>query len=89
VEDQQVAAAIMKLGAGMFLWGVVGYLFITWWRDEKAGKATDNRRTGEQNVQIAGMTVSGRRVDEVLTWERVQAEFDRLDREASGEHPVA
>ena len=42
IEDQQIAAAIMKLGAGSYLWLIIGVLFILWWRDSQAGRADDN-----------------------------------------------
>jgi putative membrane protein len=83
VGDQQIAAAIMKLGAGTLLWAIVGKLFVQWWRDSRDGLADDH--IGSRSMvqvpknQIAGMTVSGGRVvPEVLTWEAVQAEFDSL-----------
>lgn len=97
VGDQQIAAAIMKIGAGGFLWGIVAYMFGVWHRDTEAGLADDNvRDTGEsvpafsgsrvrRGPQIAGMTIGGGRVvdreaaADVLTWETVKAELDRLD----------
>jgi putative membrane protein len=82
VGDQQLAAAMMKLGAGSLLWGIVGYLFYKWWMDCKEGRADDNIRTVSPAVNIAGMTVSGGRVEDVLTWDQVQAEFDRIDQAA-------
>jgi putative membrane protein len=93
VEDQQVAAAIMKLGAGSYLWLIIGVLFIVWWRDSQAGLADDNLRpTAASGVRIAGMAVDGRPVspvsaaptDEVLTWAQVEEEFARLERETDG-----
>lgn len=104
VGDQQIAAAIMKIGAGGLLWAIVGYLFISWQRDTRNGVSDDNiLATGTSRVRIAGMTVDGGRVaafadggsvaahadntraedSEVLTWEHVRAEFDRLDAETS------
>jgi putative membrane protein len=91
--DQQIAGAIMKVGAGTYLWGIVGYLFYRWWKNSKAGLSDGNLLvtptlpTGK--VNIAGMTISGGRVgdlsqaapDEVLTWSDVEQEFARLDRE--------
>ena len=79
VGDQQLAAATMKVGAGSFLWGIVGYLFFTWWQESKRGDTADNRRKTAEVTSIAGMTVSGGRVDEVLTWDQVRAEFDRIE----------
>ncbi len=69
VADQQWAAVGMKLGAGTYIWGIVGYLFYTWWKDSEAGLANDNLKP------IPDSLGSG-----TLTWDRVQAEFDRLDR---------
>ena len=100
VEDQQIAAAIMKLGAGSYLWIIIGILFILWWRDSQAGRADDNVRVvgGSPRVSIAGMSIDGRAVGlaatsnaqphdalpapDVLTWQQVEEEFARLDREA-------
>jgi putative membrane protein len=85
VGDQQIAAAIMKLGAGTLLWSVVAFLFVGWWRDSKDGVADDHVGSPAQPDQtrkplIAGMTVSGQRVvPEVLTWDAVKAEFDVLE----------
>ncbi len=67
-EDQQWAAVIMKLGAGSFIWAIVGYLFYTWWIDSQAGRADDNLKPVPDSLG------SG-----TLTWDRVQAEFDRID----------
>ena len=88
VEDQQIAAAIMKIGVGSFIWSIVGYLFFTWWLETKDGRAQDNKRdvvggpgynTGSQaRPRVAGMTIQGNRVGE-LTWADVEAEFERLD----------
>ena len=100
VEDQQLAAAIMKVGAGSYLWMIIGVLFILWWRDSQAGRADDNvRPTSALGLRIAGMAVDGRSVmvtapaandtaanDTVLTWAEVEEEFARLDREGG---PVA
>jgi putative membrane protein len=88
VGDQQIAAAIMKLGAGSLLWSVVGVLFIQWWRDSRDGLEDDRsfgvsdgpRRVVTVRPQIAGMTITGQRVaPEVLTWEAVRAEFDVIE----------
>jgi putative membrane protein len=80
--DQQLAAAIMKLGAGSLLWAIVGYLFYRWWMDCKAGRADDNLNTVAEVTSVAGMTVSGGRVEDILTWDQVKAEFDRIDQAA-------
>lgn len=87
--DQQWAAVGMKLGAGSLIWAVVGYLFYRWWQDSQAGLADDNMRRPEAVPQPGPLG------DGVLTWDRVQAEFDRLDRHEdpattvrSGESPT-
>ena len=85
VGDQQIAAAIMKLGAGSLLWAIVAVLFVGWWRDSRDGVADDHLGSpvtvpGAPKPQIAGMTVSGKRVvPDVLTWEAVRAEFDVIE----------
>ena len=91
--DQQIAGAIMKVGAGTYLWGIVGYLFFRWWTNSKAGLSDGNLQVSptlsSSKVNIAGMTISGGRVvsvaetpsDEVLTWSDVEQEFARLDKE--------
>ncbi len=97
VEDQQLAAAIMKLGAGSYLWIIIGVLFILWWRDSQSGKADDNvLPVAQSRASIAGMSIDGRPVTalvarpddpDVLTWDQVEAEFARLDLE-SGSVPT-
>ena len=97
VEDQQLAAAIMKLGAGSYLWIIIGVLFILWWRDSQSGKADDNvLPVAQSRASIAGTSIDGRPVSalaaqptdtDVLTWDQVEAEFARLDRE-SGSVPT-
>ena len=67
VKDQQFAAVIMKLGAGTFIWCIVGYLFYLWWQDDQAGIADDNMRP----IPAEGMGQG------VLTWDRVQVELKR------------
>jgi putative membrane protein len=84
VEDQQIAAAIMKVGVGSFIWAIVGYLFFTWWTETKAGRARDNvKQTEAVRPRLAGLTIQGNRVDEQLTWAQVEAEFTRLDAAAA------
>ena len=78
--DQQWAAVMMKLGAGTLLWSIVGYLFVQWWKDSQAGLADDN-------VRPIVTRDPGPLGDGVLTWDQVQAEFDRLDRAAPDPAP--
>lgn len=93
VGDQQIAAAIMKLGAGSLLWGVVVYLFANWWRDSKNGVADDHvsergKKATDPKPRIAGMTITGGRVEETLTWEQVKAEFERLEADEANDGSV-
>ncbi|HEX2142722.1 MAG TPA: cytochrome c oxidase assembly protein, partial [Candidatus Limnocylindria bacterium] len=60
--DQQVAGAIMKLGAGTYLWVIIAVLFFTWASRHAAAEQVPS-------VRAAGGT---------LTWDQVQAELDRL-----------
>jgi hypothetical protein len=98
IYDQQIAAAIMKLGAGSLLWGIVGYLFYRWWQDSNANRVSDNRLMGSGPTRVAGLKLDGKRTDDiqtddgVLTWDQVQAEFDRLDAQRPApreEHPLS
>jgi putative membrane protein len=75
VADQQIAAVIMKLGAGTFIWGIVGYLFYSWWQDSQANLADDNVRPIPSEPMGSG----------VLTWDRVQVE---LNKSAASEAPL-
>jgi putative membrane protein len=59
--DQQVAGAIMKLGAGTYLWVVITVLFFVW----------------SARQQEADRAEAAARRRETLTFEKVQAEFDR------------
>jgi hypothetical protein len=59
--DQQVAGAIMKLGAGTYLWVLITLLFFKWSARQEA----------------ADREAAAERRREILTFERVQAEFDR------------
>jgi putative membrane protein len=58
--DQQVAGAIMKLGAGTYLWVVIAVIFFTW-ASRHADHVSRPRRLAE---------------GEVLTWEQVRREFE-------------
>jgi putative membrane protein len=91
--DQQLAGAIMKVGAGTYLWAVVGYLFYRWWKNSKAGLDDGNLQVSptlsDGRLNIAGLSISGAQVgraavnetEEVLTWSEVEKEFARLDKE--------
>ncbi len=60
--DQQLAGLIMKLAGGTYLWGLIVVLFFRWASRHEA-------------AERAGRVVTER---ELLTWEQVEAEFERL-----------
>ncbi len=64
VADQQTAGVIMKLGAGVFLWVLIGVLFARW-----------AKRNAE--AERAGILVTER---DLLTWDSVEEELKRLER---------
>jgi putative membrane protein len=64
VYDQQAAGVLMKLGAGMYLWGIIFVLFFKWAARHEA-------------AERAGVLVTER---DVLTWEQARAELDELER---------
>lgn len=41
IEDQQLAGAVMKVGGGMLLWGVIAGVFFRWYAVEDGGKIND------------------------------------------------
>lgn len=72
--DQQVAGAIMKLGAGTYLWVIITGLFFQWSaRNERADRAmaaAANRARMDRRAVEAGEAA-------LLTFDEVQQEFDR------------
>jgi putative membrane protein len=62
VNDQQMAGLFMKLGGGIYLWMIIAYLFFSW--------ATRNQRADRENRYVTER--------ELLTWDQVSEEFDRL-----------
>ncbi|HEX9994882.1 MAG TPA: cytochrome c oxidase assembly protein [Acidimicrobiales bacterium] len=60
--DQQAAGLIMKLGGGAYLWTLITMLFFRW-------------AARHYEADKAGVPLSER---DVLTWEEVKAELDRL-----------
>ena len=78
LDDQLVAGLIMKVGAGFYLWIVIATIFFRWYnseeRDEQAARAA--RRSGEPVKPTS---------DDVLTWAKVEEEFERLDSQRA--HP--
>lgn len=89
VGDQQISAAIMKLGGATLLWFVMGYVFIQWWKDSQAGEADDMRlRPGPRPLVGTNAPTRVGVPDDVLTWEHVAAEFERIESAAKGGGPA-
>lgn len=65
--DQQVAGAIMKLGAGGWLWVLITFIFFTW--------SANQQRL--DRAERAARKAAGAAGEPVLTFEDVEAEFDR------------
>jgi putative membrane protein len=87
--DQVWAAAIMKLGVGTYLWAIVGWLWFTWYRDSQRGLADDHLvqprpalrpRTMADDAVLESARRNGVDTNELLTWEQVKGELDRLAR---------
>jgi putative membrane protein len=64
--DQQVAGAIMKLGAGTYLWVVITVLFFKWSAAQQAADRAD----------LEAAAAKRRAAADVLTWDEVQQAFD-------------
>src|SRR3546814_2741577 len=70
--DQQVAGAIMKLGAGTYLWIVIAVLFFRW-----SNRQADLQGRGRRPVPP---TEDSDDTPDVLTWEKAEREM--------AEHPA-
>ena len=64
--DQQVAGAIMKLGAGTYLWVVITVLFFTW-----------SARNEAADRELAKAAAALRQEKRSLTFDEVEREFER------------
>ncbi|MDQ1395145.1 MAG: putative rane protein [Acidimicrobiaceae bacterium] len=65
VEDQQLAAAIMKVGGTFIIWSVMLVVFFSWYRDEHGPMSAPPKRTPL--------------MPEVLTWDDVERELARVE----------
>jgi putative membrane protein len=61
ITDQQIAGAVMKIGGGFVLWGLMGYTFFKWVAEEQTRDR--DRESG--------------RLPEGLTWDDVSRELER------------
>lgn len=78
--DQQVAGAIMKLGAGTYLWVVIAVLFFTWSARNQAADRADAKAASLARLARQAAARADDAADPPLTFESVQQEFER--------HPV-
>ena len=80
--DQQVAGAIMKLGAGTYLWVVITVLFFTWSARNQAADRAEAKAASLERLARHAAAAGGAAGDEdpPLTFEEVQQAFER--------HPV-
>jgi hypothetical protein len=70
--DQQMAGLLMKLVAGGFLWMVIAFRFFQW-----AARFSDTDRATDQAGPVHD-----------LTWEQVEAEFERHPAPAEPAEPT-
>jgi putative membrane protein len=82
VSDQQVAGAIMKIGGGAILWGILTYTFFKWvseeqQRDRLERKAAKEAKAAMDSAALAGGTDDGT-LPSTLTWEDVARELERV-----------
>ena len=68
IDDQRIAGLLMKLAGGLILWGFIAVAFFRWaYREQSADREALHR--GVHRLPSD---------DEVLTWEQVEAELERL-----------
>jgi putative membrane protein len=68
IEDQRLAGLIMKIVGGLILWGFIAVVWFKWANREQAADRQAQRLGIDRLPDDAG----------VLTWDDVQAEFERL-----------
>ena len=59
IEDQQIAAAIMKIGGTLILWSFIGYAFFKWFADEEAAARGPRLSDVEDELQEMGFSAKG------------------------------
>jgi putative membrane protein len=55
IQDQQIAGLIMKIGAGVLLWGVMAIIFFRWAADEERAQHPKARREFEHELEHMGL----------------------------------
>ena len=71
--DQQIAGAIMKIGGGFFLWGIVIYYFFGRFSHRFRTDADQSYRRSGPGTEVGELASD----DEPLTYEQVTAAFER------------
>jgi len=56
IEDQQIAAAIMKIGGTLILWSFIGYAFFKWYGAEEADARGPRLSDVEEEMQEMGLS---------------------------------
>jgi putative membrane protein len=56
IEDQQISAAIMKMGGTLILWSFIGYAFFKWFAKEEAEARGPRLSDLEQELQEMGLS---------------------------------
>ena len=78
IEDQQLAAAIMKVGEAAFIWSVILVIFFRWCAESER---TDREARAQERTQRARLEVAGEGApgpdEEVLTWADVQRALEQ------------
>lgn len=74
--DQQMAGAVMKLGGGMFLWGVIALLFFRWSAQQARVSAAERRERQRLAAELRNAATATDDADP-LTYEQVEDQFRR------------
>ncbi len=61
IEDQQIAAASMKIFGSLILWSFIGVSFFKWWAQEQRESKGPAWSAVEEELQEIGLTLSDRR----------------------------
>ena len=73
IQDQQSAGLIMKVVGGFYLWGWIGARFIRWSGADEGGSLRPYDKSGKPLEPLVDLT------DRDLTYEEIQAEFDKTE----------
>lgn len=84
VEDQQTAAAIMKVGGTFIIWGIIVVVFFRWYNEWDRGSTADSQQRRRSEMAASAAAVRGRvpatgpataTADAALTWADVEREL--------------